>query len=117
MSDRHISVPRFNVHTAEFEDIPGVAVGVQRLLFESPDGARKAGSFKEPGHYDAVMPCDEVLYVVGGTTTVTVEGGESFVLTAGDCCYLRKGQVLSFDNSEDFHDLSVFMAYDDPSVG
>lgn len=115
MSDLDVTVPRFNVHAATFEPIPG-ANGLQKLLFESPDGARKAGSFKEPGHFDVVMPFDEVLFVVAGTTTLSVGGGDSFTLTAGDCCYLRKGMAISFDNSDDFHDLSIFMRHGDDAA-
>lgn len=112
MSGLDRTVPRFNVHTASFEDIPE-AEGLQKILYESPDGARKVGSFKEPGHFDVVMPFDEVLFVVAGKTTISVVGGETFDLSAGDCCYLRKGLSVAFDNSPDFHDLSVFMSYGD----
>jgi uncharacterized cupin superfamily protein len=112
MSDPDTSVPRFNVHTATFDAIPDGS-GWMRLLFESPDGTRKAGSFKEPGVFHEVMPYDEVLFAVAGSTTISVEGGETFRLSAGDCCYLRKGLSVTFDNAPDFHDLSIFMRPDD----
>ena len=112
MSDPDTSVPRFNVHTADFDALPDGS-GWMRLLFESPDGARKAGSFKEPGVHHEVMPYDEVLFAIAGSTTLTVEDGEPFELSAGDVCYLRKGQRVTFDNADDFHDLSIFMRYDE----
>ena len=104
--------PRFNVHTADFDELPDGA-GYMKLLYESPDGARKVGSFKEPGVFHEVMPFDELLYIVAGTTKISIEGQEPFELTAGDCCYFFKGQSVTFENSTDFHDLSVFMRHDD----
>ena len=110
MTDPDTAVPRFNVHTATFDEIPDGS-GWMKLLFESPDGSRKAGSFKEPGVFHEVMPYDEVLYAVAGSTTITVDDGETFQLTQGDCCYLRKGQTITFDNAADFQDLSIFMRH------
>ncbi len=51
-----------------------------------------AGSFRESGTHRLVMPFDEFIYVVGGGVKITIEGGESFEMTAGDACYLRQGQ-------------------------
>ena len=110
MTDLDTAVPRFNVHTAAFDEIPDGS-GWMKILFESPDGARKAGSFKEPGVFHEVMPYDEVLYAVAGSSRISIEGGETFVLSAGDVCYLRKGMKVTFDNADDFHDLSIFMRF------
>jgi uncharacterized cupin superfamily protein len=112
MTDPDASVPRFNVHTAAFDALPDGS-GWMKLLFESPDGARKAGSFREPGVFHEVMAYDEVLFAIAGSTTISVEGGDSFRLVAGDCCYLRKGLTVTFDNAADFHDLSIFMRHQD----
>lgn len=114
MSGQDTSVPRFNVHSATFEPIPEYGDGWhQKLLYESPDGARKAGSFKEVGHFQEVMPYDEFIYVVAGSTRVSIEGGETFQLTVGDCCYLRKGLSVTFDHAPDFHDVAVLVSYGD----
>jgi uncharacterized cupin superfamily protein len=110
MTDPGTPSPRFNLYTAEFDELPDGA-GWMKLLYESPDGMRKVGSFKEPGVFHEVMPFDELLFIVAGSTKISIEGGENFVLTAGDCCYFFKGQSVTFDNSDDFHDLSVFMKH------
>jgi uncharacterized cupin superfamily protein len=115
MSDQDTTVPRFNVHTASYEPSPEWG-GHKRFLYESPDGARKAGSFKESGHFTEVMPFDEFIFVVAGSTTITIEGGEAFELTAGDCCYLRKGLSVTFDHASDFHDVAVLMSYGDDDI-
>lgn len=112
MSNQDTSVPRFNVHTAEFDPSPEYN-GHMKVLYTSPDGSRKAGSFKESGHFEEVMPFDEFIYVVAGSTRVTIEGGETFDLTVGDCCYLRKGLSVKFDHAPDFHDVAVLVSHDD----
>lgn len=109
MSEPTMAVPHFNVHTVSYEPAPEVN-GWKRWLYESPDGARRAGSFKESGRFDLVMPFDEFLYVVAGSTKITIEGGESFELAAGGCCFLRKGLEASFETSPDYHDVCVFMS-------
>jgi uncharacterized cupin superfamily protein len=111
VSNQDTSVPRFNVHTSAFDPSPEWG-GYKKFLYESPDGARKAGSFKESRHFVEVMPFDEFIFVVGGSTTVSIEGGETFELVAGDCCYLRKGLTVTFDHAPDFHDVAVLMSYD-----
>jgi uncharacterized cupin superfamily protein len=109
MTDQTITIPRFNVHDeSNFEPLPEYN-GHQALLYKSEDGLRVAGSFKEHGQYDHVNEFDEFLYVIAGSTKVSVEGAEPFVLKAGDCCYLRKGLVISFEHDDDFHDVAVLM--------
>lgn len=112
MSNQDTTVPRFNVFTAEYDPSPEWG-GHKRFLYESPDGARKAGSFKEFGQFTEVMPFDEFFYVVAGSTKVTIEGGESFELGVGDCAYFRKGQTVHFDHAENFHDVAVLMSHGD----
>lgn len=112
MTTQDVSVPRFNVHTAEYDPSPEWG-GWKRFLFESPDGLRKAGSFKEAGRYIEVMPFDEFMFVLAGSAKVAVSGGETFELSAGDCCYLRKGLSVTLDLSPDFHDVAVLMSHGD----
>jgi uncharacterized cupin superfamily protein len=106
------SVPRFNVHTTQFDPLPEYN-GHQAWLYQSADGARRVGSFKEAGHYVVPMENDEFFYVIAGSSKVSVEGGESFTLTAGDCVYFRKGLVVTFDHDSDFHDVAVLMKHGD----
>lgn len=109
MSEENATVPYFNVHTADYEPAPEVN-GFKRWLYESPDGLRRAGSFKESGRFELVMPFDEFMYVVAGSTKVSVQGGENFELTAGGCCFLRRGLTVAFETSADYHDVCVFMS-------
>jgi uncharacterized cupin superfamily protein len=109
MAEKNTAVPHFNVHTATYEPAPEVN-GSKKWLYESPDGARRAGSFKESGRFELVMPFDEFLYVVAGSTKVSVQGEESFDLTAGGCCFLREGLTVAFETSADYHDVCVFMS-------
>jgi uncharacterized cupin superfamily protein len=116
MPEQNMGVPHFNVHTADYEPAPEVN-GFKKWLYESPDGVRRAGSFKESGRFELVMPFDEFLYVVAGSTKVSVQGGESFELTAGGCCFLRKGLAVAFETSPDYHDVCVFMSLDEGVAG
>lgn len=112
MTDQDRAVPHLNVHTVDYEPAPEVN-GFKRWLHASADGTRRAGTFKESGRFELVMPFDEFLYVVAGSTKVSVDGGETFELTAGGCCFLRKGLSVSFETSADYHDVCVFMDIDD----
>jgi uncharacterized cupin superfamily protein len=112
MSNSDNKVPRFNVFTAEYDPLPEWGGG-QKVLYQSPNGKRKAGSFKEYGKFTEVMPFDEFFYVVAGSTKIRIEGGESFELKVGDCVYFRKGMTVHFDHAKDFHDVAVLMSHDD----
>lgn len=107
ISDGH--VPRFNVSTAAYEPLPEFG-GSQALLYTSADGKRLAGSFKESGTHTMVMPFDEFVYVLAGRCTITVEGGDSLEVGVGDCCYLREGMNVTWEMSDDFHDVTVLIS-------
>lgn len=102
-------VPRLNVTTAQFQPFPEYG-GSHAILYRSEDGRRLVGSFKESGTHTMVMPYDEVIYVVGGSCSVSVEGGDSFDLGPGDVCYLREGQNVTFTMADDFHDIAVLVS-------
>ena len=106
-------VPRLDTGSAEFTALPGFEGGFQSILYTSPDGRRLAGSFKEKGSHIMTMPFDEFIFVIAGTTSIAVTDGDSFTLGAGQCCYLREGQEVSFEMSDDFHDV-VVLASDTP---
>lgn len=108
MSGQNVPVPRFNVHSTEYEPLPEFG-GKQAVLYKSADGKRVAGSFHQFSTHTMVMPFDEFMYIVAGTCTITVEG-DSFGMAAGDCCYLRQGQEVTFAMYEDFHNLSVLIS-------
>lgn len=104
-------IPHFNVHTTKFDPLPEFG-GKQAVLYKSPDGKRLAGSFHETGTHSMTMPFDEFIYIVGGGVTITVEGGETIVMKVGDCCYLRQGQKVKFEMTDDFHDVTVLISDD-----
>lgn len=110
MSSKFGPIPHFNVYTADYEPLPEFG-GKQAVLYQSEDGKRLAGSFHESGTHTLVLPFDEFMYLVAGTCTITVEG-DSFEMSAGDCCYLRQGQEVTFAMSDDFHDVTVLVSDD-----
>lgn len=103
------SVPRFNVNSVEWTSFPEFG-GHEAILYKSEDGTRLAGSFREAGKHTMVMPFDEFMYLIAGTVRISVEGGDSFELGVGDCCYLRQGMTVTFEMSDDFHDVTVLIS-------
>lgn len=103
------TVPHFNVHSVDWTPLPGFG-GHEAILYRAEDGTRLAGSFRESGVHKMEMPFDEFLYVVGGEVKISIEGGESLQLGVGDCCYLKQGMKVTFDMTEDFHDVTVLIS-------
>jgi uncharacterized cupin superfamily protein len=105
-------VPRFTVKEAPFVafDMGDGVSGHQAILHKSHDGTRLAGSFKESGVIHEVMPFDEFIYVVAGSSRISVKNGDTFELNTGDCCYLRQGLDVTFEHSDDFHDVVVLIS-------
>lgn len=52
---------------------------------------------------------DEFLFVTEGSIKMEVHGGESFVLGKGDVMVMKKGQTITFECSDDFANVAVFM--------
>ena len=109
MSSDDAEVHHLNVHTSDFEPLPQFG-GAQAILYESPDGTRIAGSFRESGKHTALLTYDEFLYVISGTVAVTVNGGERQEFGVGDALYLRQGQTVDFEMSDDFQDVAVLIS-------
>jgi uncharacterized cupin superfamily protein len=99
-------IPHFNVHTTDYTSLPEFGGG-EAILYRSPDGKRLAGSFKESGKHRMEMSYDEFIYVVAGEARVIVDGVGDVRLVPGDVCYLKQGQTVEFEMSEDFHDVTV----------
>lgn len=113
MSNQAITVPHFSaIDPANFAPLPEYN-GHQAVLYQSPEVT--AGSFKEHGRFEHVNEFDEFMYVVAGSTKITVEGAEPFFMKAGDCCYLRKGWKVTFEHDDEFHDVAVLI-HDVPSA-
>lgn len=105
-----LDVLHLNTHTTDFVTLPGFEGASQSVLYTAADGTRVAGTFKEQGRHTMTMPFDEFLYVIAGSSSISVTGGDSVVLRAGDCCYLRQGQEVTFEMSDDFHDVAVLIS-------
>lgn len=98
----------FNVNTVEFTPMPQFG-GAQAVLYQSPDGKRIAGAFRESGQHTLTMEYDEFLFVIRGTAALTVHG-KRHVLGPGDTAYLTQGLTVDFDMSDDFQDVAVLMS-------
>lgn len=109
MSDDQTAVERFNVHDAPWQPFPEFG-GSQAALFASADGTRLAASYRLSGTHSWVLPYDDFFYVIAGHARVTVEGGETFEVAAGDFCHLRAGNRVTFEMSDDFHEVSTLVA-------
>ena len=103
------NVPHFNVDTTAYEPLPEFGGG-KAILFQSPDGKRLAASFRESGTARMTMPFDDFSYVVAGSGKITVDGGEPIELGVGDAFYLKQGQDVIFDLTDDFHVVTMLMS-------
>lgn len=103
------AVPSLNVENSEFEPLPEFG-GSQCILYRAPDRTRLAGSFKESGSHDMTMPYDEFVYVVAGGVSVTVQGEEKQDFEVGDAFYMRQGQSVRWEMTDDFQDVTVLIS-------
>jgi uncharacterized cupin superfamily protein len=112
----HENLPHFKVTEAPLVpfDLGDGISGEHAILYHSADRTRLAGSFKESGVMDEVMPFDEFIYVVQGSTTITVGDDEPVTIEAGSCCYLRQGLTVRFEHSDDFQDVVVLISDGQP---
>lgn len=82
------------------------------VVFNSADGRILAGSLWAAGKGTWTWPYDQLFYVTQGTIKWQIEGGESFTLTAGGVTYLRAGTTASYEMSEDYANVVVFISDD-----
>lgn len=102
----------FNVHTVEREDFPEFD-GHRAVLHASDDGRVYAATYWLRGRHTWTLPYDDYFYVIAGTATVTVDEAAPFEVTAGSYCHLRRGTTVTFDMSNDFHEVSTLVS-DEP---
>jgi uncharacterized cupin superfamily protein len=109
VSDETPPIYRLNVKDeANFDPLPEYN-GHQAWLYKSEDGKRRAGSFKEHGRFEEENEFDEFIYIVAGSTKISVDGAEPYTLVAGECTYLRKGTKVTFEHDDEFHDVAVLI--------
>jgi uncharacterized cupin superfamily protein len=100
----HSSVPAL-----QWEALPEFG-GAEAVIYRSPDGKRVAAAFRESGSHSFTYPFDEFLYVTSGTAEVSVRGGKTFVLSAGDVAYFEQGATVDFVFSPDFSDVTMLVS-------
>ena len=83
--------------------------GSKSIIYRSADGRVVVGMLREKGKDTLVWPVDEFLYVTEGTIKIEVHGGETFTLAKGDVMVMRKGQTITFECSDDFANVAVFL--------
>jgi uncharacterized cupin superfamily protein len=103
------NVPHFKVETTPHDPLPEYG-GSKAILYHSADGKRLAASFRESGTARMTMAFDDFSYVIRGSAKITVDGGEPISLTVGDAFYLKQGQDVIFDLSDDFHVVTMLMS-------
>lgn len=102
-------VPHFKVDTTPHDPLPEFG-GSKAILFHSADRKRLAASFRESGTARMTMPFDDFSYVVGGSGNITVDGGEPIKVGVGDAFYLKQGQDVLFELTDDFHVVTMLMS-------
>ncbi len=106
------TVPHFQVNTTHHDPLPEFG-GSKAILYHSADRKRMAASFRESGTARMIMPFDDFSYVIAGSAKITVDSGEPINLAVGDAFYLKQGQEVLFELSDDFHVVTMLMS-DDP---
>lgn len=84
--------------------------GTKSVYYRSKDNKVAIGAIREIGKDTLTWPEDEFLFVTEGWIKFTVHGGDSFTLNKGDVLVLKKGQTFSFEMSDDFANVAVFMS-------
>ncbi|KAI8685241.1 Cupin-3 domain-containing protein [Fusarium keratoplasticum] len=83
--------------------------GTKSIVYRSGDGKVVVGMLREKGTDTLVWPCDEFLIVTDGWIKVDVKGGDNFILNKGDMMVMQKGQNITFECSDDFANVAVFI--------
>ena len=103
------AVSRLNVHDADWRPFPEFG-GRQALLYTSEDGSRMAATFKLSGRHSWTLEYDDFFYVIAGHASIEIDGRPALEVGPGDFCRLPQGTAVTFDMSEDFHEISVLVS-------
>lgn len=90
--------------------------GEKSVYFRSNDNKIAYGALRERGTGTLTWPEDEFMYVTKGWIKVQVHGGEGFTLNPGDVMMMRKGQTFTFEMSDDFANIAVFVSDEKVSI-
>ncbi|KAH6873444.1 hypothetical protein B0T10DRAFT_553145 [Thelonectria olida] len=83
--------------------------GTKSIIYRSEDGKVVVGMLREKGKDTLVWPVNEFLFVTQGSIMIEVHGGETYTLNKGDLMVMLKGQTITFECSDDFANVAVFM--------
>ncbi|KAM6508280.1 hypothetical protein FALCPG4_018154 [Fusarium falciforme] len=83
--------------------------GTKSIIYRSEDGKVVVGMLREKGKDTLVWPVDEFLFVTEDSIKVQVHGGEEFTLGKGDVMVMKKGRTITFECSDDFANVAVFI--------
>lgn len=83
--------------------------GTKSIIYRFKDGKVVVGMLREKGKDTLVWPVDEFLYVTEGWIKIDVKDGEKFALHKGDVMVMQKGQTITFECSDDFANVAVFI--------
>ena len=100
---------RFNVHDVTRDAFPEFE-GHKAVLYESPDGRVLSATYWLKGRHTWELPYDDHFFVIAGSATVKVDDQEPFEVSAGSFCHLRQGSTVTFDMSDDFHEVSTLVS-------
>ncbi|KAK5203312.1 hypothetical protein LTR41_010955 [Exophiala xenobiotica] len=84
--------------------------GQKSIYFRSRDNKIAFGALREVGKGTMTWPEDESLFVTQGWIKFQVHGGESFTLNVGHVMMMQKGQTFTFEMSDDFANVAVFVS-------
>jgi uncharacterized protein len=81
--------------------LDGVEVGKFHAVHAAEDGSYISAFWRvledDNGEFDYVPPATKTVYTIEGSIKVTVEGGETTELSAGDSITLPKGAVTNWE--------------------
>ncbi|KAF9893330.1 hypothetical protein FE257_011762 [Aspergillus nanangensis] len=87
--------------------------GTKSIIYRSADSRVVVGMLREKGTDTLVWPVDEFLFVTQGTIKMNIHGGEKFTLSKGDVMVMKKGQTITFECSDGFANVAVFIDLED----
>ncbi len=100
---------RLAVDAAAWEPFPEFGGRLARL-HGSEDGTVLAATYRLSGRHTWTLDYDDYFYVVAGHASVSVDALDPVEVTVGDFCRLTRGSTVTFDMSDDFHEVSVLVA-------
>ena len=86
---------KFSVNSSKWVKTPEFGGG-ECVHYRSPDNTIAVVGFRESGKHSFKYPFNEFAYVLSGSAKVSVRGGDSFTIGAGDVLYVEEGTHMLF---------------------